>query len=265
MRRGWGTCGDGNKTVSSVLRLLSSDSSYLLWSAELQDARLLGYDGALVLRREARHQLGHKPAGLLGVEITHFLGNINNAGEDLVVTLLITFLQSAAGSTDLDGKLLTGGVSHELTGLLLHILGAAGGLVHSLTDLLSLAVTNLLYRFVTFPHSLVESLLFEGDGTSLLKVLLADLLLCRLKLGDVGVVTLLHVLVSALQDWLLLQGGHLLLLLHTAQAGLRVLHAAAEVEASLDLLLSPGPSQLLGVQPDKVSGGEGDGEGCCEG
>ena len=104
-------------------------------------------------------------------------------------------------------------------------------------------------------------MLFEGDGTSLLEVLLADLLLGRLELGDVGVVTLLHVLVGALQDRLLLQCGDLLLLLHTAQPGLGVLHTAAEVEASLDFLLSAGPSQLLGVQTDEVSRDEGEGGG----
>ena len=216
-----------------------------------------------MFRREAGHQLCHEPTRLLWVEIADLLGNINNAGEDLVVTLLITLLQSTASSTDLHGKLLTGGISHELTRLLLHVLGAAGGLVHSLTDLLPLAIANLLYRFVTFPHSLVEGLLFEGDGASLLKVLLADLLLGRLELGDVGVVALLHVLVSALQYRLLLQGGDLLLFLHTAEPSLWILHAAAEVEAPLDLFLSSSPGQLLGVQTDKVSRDEG--EGCGEG
>ena len=211
------------------------------------------------------HQFCHEPAGLLRVEVASLLGNVNNAGDDLVVTLLLTFLGDTAGSADLHGKFLTGGVSHELTRLFLHILGAAGGLVHSLTDLLPLAVTDLLYRFVTFPHSLVESLLFEGDGASLLEVLLADLLLGRLELGDVGVVTLLHILVSALQDRLLLQGGHLLLFLHTAEPGLGVLHTPAEVEASLDLLLSAGSSQLFGVQTDKVGGDEGEEGGEDEG
>ena len=63
---------------------------------------------------------------------------------------------------------------------------------------------------------------------------LADLLLAGGELGDVGVVALLHVLVSALQDWLLLKAGHRLLLLNTAETGLRVLLAAAEVNSALE-------------------------------
>ena len=63
---------------------------------------------------------------------------------------------------------------------------------------------------------------------------LADLLLAGGELGDVGVVALLHVLVGALQYRLLLQAGHGLLLLNTAQAGLGVLLAAAEVNPALE-------------------------------
>ena len=76
---------------------------------------------------------------------------------------------------------------------------------------------------------------------------LADLLLAGGELGDVGVVALLHVLVGALQDGLLLQTGHRLLLLHAAQPGLGVLLAAAEVDAALDgnlFILSASPSGL---------------------
>ena len=75
----------------------------------------------------------------------------------------------------------------------------------------------------------------------------ADLLLAGGELGDVGVVALLHVLVGALQDGLLLQAGHRLLLLHAAQPGLGVLLAAAEVDAALDgnlFILSASPSGL---------------------
>ena len=173
-----------------------------------------------------------KSASFLWVEIAYFLRNINKGGDHLLVTLLRSLLKGTASSTDLDGKFLTGGVSHELTRLLLHILGAAGGLVHSLTDLLPLAVTDLLYRFVTFPHSLVESLLFEGDGASLLEVLLADLLLGGGELGDVGVVALLGVLVGALQDRLLLQAGDGLLLVHTAEPRVRVCDTPTEVNTT---------------------------------
>ena len=45
---------------------------------------------------------------------------------------------------------------------------------------------------------------------------------------------LLHVLVGALQDGLLLQAGDGLLLLNTAEAGLGVLLTAAEVDPTLE-------------------------------
>ena len=142
-----------------------------------------------------------------------------------------------------------------------------GGLVHSLADLLALAVTDLLDRLVALPYGLIKGLLLEGDLAGLLKVLLANLLLGRFELGDVGVVALLDILVSTFQYRLLLQSCDLLLLLHAAQSRLGVLHTAAEVEASLHallLLLPAGPGQLRGVQANEVRGG-GEGETQYEG
>ena len=56
---------------------------------------------------------------------------------------------------------------------------------------------------------------------------------------------LLCVLVSALQDRILLQGGHRLLLVDAAQPSLWILLAAAEVDPSLDLaLLTTSPRKL---------------------
>ena len=188
-----------------------------------------------MLGREARHQLGNVPAGLLWVEVTHLLGDINKAGDDLVMALLGSLLEGTASSADLNGKLLTGGVSHELAGLLLHVLGAAGGLVHSPALLGTLAVTDLLHWLVALLHSLVKSFLLECDGTQFLEVLFADFLLSRFELSNVGVVTLLGVLVSTLQDGLLLQAGHGLLLLDAAEPSLRVLLAPAEVNAALNV------------------------------
>ena len=46
---------------------------------------------------------------------------------------------------------------------------------------------------------------------------------------------LLCILVCALQDWILLDGGHCLLLVHTAQPSVRVLLTAAEGDPALDL------------------------------
>ena len=235
---------------------------HLAGLTELEDAGLSGHNRALVHWGQLGHQLCHEPAGLLWVEVASLLGNVNNAGDDLVVTLLLTFLGDTAGSADLHGKFLTGGVSHELTRLFLHILGAAGGLVHSPTLLRSLTVTNLLHRFVAFLNRLVESFLFEGDGAKFLKVLLADLLLGGLELSDVGVVTLLGILVSALQDGILLQRRHFRDLVHTAEASVRVGDTAAEVNTARDgLLLS-----ALAASPREPGGGRGAAEevsSCC--
>ena len=178
------------------------------------------------------------------------------------MTLLGSLLKCTARSTDLHGKFLTGSVSHELTRLLLHVLGAAGRLVDSPALLRSLAVTNLLYGFVTFLNSFINSLLFEGDGTLLLEVLLANLLLGRLELSDVGVVTLLSVLVGALQDGILLQGGDFRDLVDTAEAGVRVSDTATEVDPTSDGLLLP----ALSPPPAEPGGGRGAAEevgGCC--
>merc|ERR1719333_1869235 len=145
------------------------------------------------------------------------------------MTLLRSLLVSAASSTNLNGKLFTSSLSHKLSRLLLHILGGTGGLVHSPALLEALAIALLLNGSVAFLHCLIEGLLLEGDGTELLKVLLAHLLLTGLELGDVGVVTLLGVLVCALQYRLLLQTSHRLKLVHAAQPSLLVSHAPAEV------------------------------------
>ena len=187
-------------------------------------------------RFKPRHQFGHKGTDLEGVEVACLLGHLHDAGHNLVMALLLPRLKNTTSAADLNRKFLAGCVTNKLAGLLLHILGGAGGLVHGLTYLRALAITDLLHGLVAFPHGLVEGLLLEGDGASLLEVLLAHLLLAGLELGDVGVVTLLHVLVGALQDGLLLQGGNLLLLLDAAQSGVWILRTPAEVDASLRTL-----------------------------
>ena len=109
-----------------------------------------------------------------------------------------------ASSTDLHRQLLTAGVSNKLARLLLNILGGAAALIHCPALLWSLSITLFLNRFVTLLNSLIDSFLFECDAALLLKVLLTHLLLSWFELSDIGVVTLLCVLVSALQDWILL-------------------------------------------------------------
>ena len=255
----------GTKSIVLIVRLSRSSRSgvqtppclqrlrHLSGLAELQVTSLLRDDGALVHGGQLGRQLSLKSAGLLWVEVTHLLGDIDQGRDDLVMALLGSLLEGTASSADLNGKLLTGGVSHELAGLLLHVLGAAGGLVHSPALLGTLAVTDLLHWLVALLHSLVVSLLLECaemkhvtncslhthvlhlHAALLLEVLLADFLLAGSELSDVGVVALLHVLVSTLQDGLLLQAGHGLLLLDAAEPSLRVLLAAAEVNAALNV------------------------------
>ena len=58
--------------------------------------------------------------------------------------------------------------------------------------------------------------------------------LSRSELCDIAVVALLNILVCTLQDGLLLQGGHSLLLLHAAQPRIGVCGAPGEVDAALD-------------------------------
>ena len=57
----------------------------------------------------------------------------------------------------------------------------------------SLPIANLLHRGVALAHCLVHCSFLEGDPALLLEVLLADLLLGWLELGDVGVVALLNI------------------------------------------------------------------------
>ncbi len=89
--------------------------------------------------------------------------------------------------------------------------------------------------------------LSEGDLALLLEVLLADLLLGGLELRDVGVVALLHVLVGALQEGVLLQGGHAGLLGDAAGA-VGLLLAVGEVDATGD-----GDSVALVVAADSAA------------
>merc|ERR1719347_1042786 len=160
------------------------------------------------------------------------LRNIYKRCSDLIMTLLRPFFISASSSTDLHRKLLTSSLSHKLSWLFLHILGCAGRLIDSSTLLRSLTITHLLYRLVAFLHSLIHGFLLESDCTLLLKVLLTNLLHRRFKLSNISVVALLCVLVGTLQDGLLLQGGHCLLLVPTAQPSIRISHTTTEVNST---------------------------------
>ena len=149
----------------------------------------------------------------------------------LVMTLLRSLLTHTALTTDLHRFLLTLGVSHKLAVTLVNVPGGAGGLVHSPALPGPLSVTNLLHRSVALPDCLLHRLLLESYLTTLLEILLTGLLLGWLEVGDVGVVTLLHVLMFTLQDWILRQSLHPLLLDNTQSSvccsrGLAEVHSA---------------------------------------
>merc|ERR1719427_1614176 len=162
------------------------------------------------------------------------------------MAFFISFNKDTSSSTDLHRKLLTCSVSHKLSWLFLHILGCAGRLIHSLADLLTLTITFFLHRSVALVHLIFKSLLFESDRARLFKCFLTNFFLRRFKLSNISVVALLCVLVGTLQDGLLLQGGHCLLLVHTAQPSIRISHTTTEVNSTRNSLLLPArPGQLI--------------------
>ena len=204
---------------------------------------------------EPGDELGLEAAGLLWVQVANFLWDVDEGGDDLIVAFLWSFLSDTAGTADLDWELLALGVSDELAWLLLDVLGGTAGLVDGAAFLWALAVANLLQRLVALLHGLVNSLLLESDLASFLEVLLANFLLSWSELCDVSVVALFHVLVGALQDGVLLDGGDGFLLLNTAQSGVGIIDATAEVDSALDgiTLLTSTSGQLGGSSTSRTS------------
>jgi hypothetical protein len=212
-----------------------------------------------VLRLQAGNKLSLETASLLGVEITDFLRNIKEGGDGLVVALFFSFLSCAASTADLNGELLTLGVTNILAGLLLNVLCGTRGLIDSPTHGLTFAVADLLERPVALPDILCECLLLKGDLTDLLKVLLAHLLLSGAEHCDISVVAFLHILVCALKDGVLLQGCHSLRGLNATKASIRVILTPAEINpGSLDVSLAArtrGTNSVLAVNVGSVVGG----------
>jgi len=205
-----------------------------LGGGELEVASLLGDHSTLMGRLKLGDQLGLEATGLLWVQVTHLFGDIDQGGDGLVVTLLVTLLNNTAGTANLDGQLLTLGVTNKLAGLLLNIFGGAAGLVHSPALFGALTIAHLLQGPVALLDVLVDGLLLESDLTRLLKVLLTDLLLGWGELRDICVVALLDVLVCAFQDGVLGDSLDGLFFFDTAESGLWVVNTGAEVNSSLD-------------------------------
>ena len=107
---------------------------------------LLGHDRALMLGNQSRDQFSRKPTGFLWVEVADLLRDIHEAGDHLVVALLLSLLILAPGTADLDRELLALRVADKLTGRLLGVLGGAGTLVDRATLFRTFPVTNLNYR-----------------------------------------------------------------------------------------------------------------------
>ena len=90
---------DGRRVVLAPL----GDERLLLLARrrELEVARLLRDDGALVHRLQVGRQLGAELAHLLRVEVAHLLGHVHRARHLLVVALLGALLGDAPGAADL--------------------------------------------------------------------------------------------------------------------------------------------------------------------
>ena len=114
-----------------------------------------------------------------------------------------------------------------------------------------MSIANLFKGLVTLLHSLVESLLLEGDLAGFLKVLLADFLLGRGELCDVGVMALLNILVCAFKDGILLDGLDGLLFLNAAESSVWVILACTEVNSALSF------TSVLASSAEFVSAGPG--------
>ena len=161
-----------------------------------------------MLRFELRDQLCLELAGLLGVEITHFLGNIDKGYNCLVVAFLRALRSCAASTAYVNGLFLALCVADKLARLLLNIPGGTRGLKDCPTNFLTLAIAALDQRLVALLDLFLLGLLFEGDLADLLKVLLADLFRSGLKLSHISVMALFNLLMCALKDGIPLQGGH---------------------------------------------------------
>jgi len=95
----------------------------LLWGGELEVAGLLGDHSTFVSWLQLRNKLGLEAAGLLWVQVTNLLWDVNKRSDGLVMALLWSLLSHTASSADLNGELFTLGVSDKLAWLLLNILG----------------------------------------------------------------------------------------------------------------------------------------------
>ena len=149
------------------------------------------------------------------------------------MALLIALGGLAASTAYFNRQLLTLCVPHKFARLLLNVASAAGRLVDCPTLFWALPVALLDNGSVALFHHTLQRLLLECDLARFLKVLLADLLLGRVKPSDIGVVALFNVLVRALEYGCLLDGLDLVLVKDAPQPRLRVNFCIGEVNPPL--------------------------------
>jgi hypothetical protein len=150
------------------------------------------------------------------------------------MALFFSFLSGTASTTDLNGELLTLGVSNKLARLFLNILCGTRRLIYGFALLWTLSIADLCHGLVALPHIFFKGLLLEGNLADLLKILLTHLFLSSIKLCHIGVMALFNVLVCALKNWILLERGYNLILLNTAETSVGICLAAGEVDSALD-------------------------------
>ena len=125
----------------------------LLGVTEFKIANFLGDDCAFMFWFEGGNKLGLEAASLLGIEVTHLLGYIQEGGDFLVMALLSTFLCDAPCTANFDRELLATGITNKLAGLLLNVLGGTRGLIHSPAFFRALTIADFLQRPVALFHS----------------------------------------------------------------------------------------------------------------
>ena len=83
------------KTPSGEERFLN-----LLGLGELKGAGFLGDNSTLVLRLQLGNKLGDESTGFLGIQITHFLRNINKRNNNFIMALFRSFFKCTTSSAN---------------------------------------------------------------------------------------------------------------------------------------------------------------------
>ena len=85
----------------------------LLGRSEFQVTDFTGNDGTFMGGLQFGHQFGLEFAGLLGVQVTDFFGDIDEGSDGFVVTFLGSFFGDTSSSADLNGQFFASGITDE--------------------------------------------------------------------------------------------------------------------------------------------------------